>query len=561
MQKIAGYYAPLKSGKLPSMLLALSCCVYIAIGAMTMIFLSPRVLYADPWRFAKRLLSEPWPQNVLAENNGHREVIPNALRLVELKWLGGDQWLQSWVGLGFALLTVWLLIRIVETERLNVVAHWAASLVCVLIIFWLGNERVLAHGCEAVHAYLITTFLLSACWMLCGGNQLWRAALAALSGFSAALCFGAGVAVFIALFAVLTLRRSPWQQWSVIGGGFALTLLLMTGGSDPRAPGVQDVELFALLDNIVRWLVAPLIYTVLPLIDERIAMQLPISSVRSFAVATSNFYASVFGPALTSAWPHRLVGLTGLGSLVTITFVLWRRRTVSMAQVTAISIAWFALAVGGLVAIVRASYFVSFPEQLMATRYVPWSVLFWGGVLLWFFLHYGRLHPRRTALAGLALALCLAPSTVWMALLAQRMQHVAEQTATAAASGVIDSEADHGESVPSEIADALPVLRKEKTSIFAWAETRFLHGEAVKVAPVAVANVGVSPIRNMLGGEPSIRLAFDADTSASRLILMCEGVPLGMAVRVGQDNHWIGWGSRMVMPSCVKALKVRSAEA
>ncbi len=38
---------------------------YLAVGVLAMVALSPKVLYADPWRFANNLLSQPWPRNVL----------------------------------------------------------------------------------------------------------------------------------------------------------------------------------------------------------------------------------------------------------------------------------------------------------------------------------------------------------------------------------------------------------------------------------------------------------------------------------------------------------------
>ncbi|ACD60723.1 hypothetical protein PXO_05731 [Xanthomonas oryzae pv. oryzae PXO99A] len=64
---------------------------YLAVGVVALVALSSKVLYADPWRFAKNLLSQPWPRNVLAVDNGHREVLPNLLRLAELRWLDGNR--------------------------------------------------------------------------------------------------------------------------------------------------------------------------------------------------------------------------------------------------------------------------------------------------------------------------------------------------------------------------------------------------------------------------------------------------------------------------------------
>ncbi|WP_425520815.1 hypothetical protein [Xanthomonas oryzae] len=542
--------------KLPHSLLVGAKWFYLAVGVVAMVALSPKVLYADPWRFAKNLLSQPWPRNVLAVDNGHREVLPNLLRLAELRWLDGNQWLQIWAGVALALLSVWMLLRLVRTERLGALAYAAAGLVCTLSIFWLGNERALAHANESVHVYLITTFLVGGCCLLGYGGGWWRAALAALCGLAATFCFGAGIATFVALLVMVLLRRASWVQWCIVLTGFSVSLLLVLGFGDAHMQNARIIAPLSQLDSVLRWLSAPFIYAFLPLIDVDVAAKLPVESLRAIAVAISNGYTSSFGPVMISAWPHRVIGLLGVSGLIGITYSRWRQRAESAAELTAISIAWFALAVGAAIALARAVYFQSFPEQLLAARYLPWSVLFWSGLLLWSFVRYGNFHPRRVALAGLALTCCLLPSTLWMALLAQRMQTAANMTATAAAAGVIDVDAIHGETVLAEVADALPVLKAENTSIFAWPETRYLEGTQVATDPVVITEVAAMPVRNLLQDASAVRFDFKAETSATRLVLLCDETPLGMATRVG-GAQWGGWSARSVAPSCLRALKVR----
>ncbi|MCE4360980.1 hypothetical protein [Xanthomonas hortorum] len=545
--------------KLPEVLLVGAKWSYLSIGMLAMVTLSPKVLYADPWRFAKNLLGQPWPRNVLAVDNGHREVLPNLLRLAELRWFDGNQWLQIWVGIALALLTVWMLLRLVRTERLGSLAQAAAGLVCATSIFWLGNERALVHANESVHVYLITAFLVAGCWLLGHGSGWWRAVLAALCGFAATFCFGAGIATFVALLVMLLLRRASWAQWCIVLSGFSVSLLLVLGFGDAHTQGARIIAPLSQLDIVLRWLSAPFIYACLPLVDVNVAAKLPVESLRAVAVAISNAYTALFGPVMISAWPHRLIGGLGVGGLMGITYSLWRRRAESVAELTAISIAWFALAIGAAIALARAIYFQSFPEQLLAGRYLPWSVLFWSGLLLWSFVRYGHFHPRRVAVAGLVLACCLVPSTLWMALLAQRMQTAANMTATAAAAGVIDADAVYGETVLTEVADALPLLRAEDTSIFAWPETRYLDGTQVAADPVAIADVAATPVRNLLNDAPAIRFDFKAETSASRLVLMCDKTPLGVATRVGRGPQWVGWSARTAAPSCLRALQVRGS--
>ncbi len=95
-------------------------------------------------------------------------------------------------------------------------AYAAAGLVCTLSVFWLGNERALAHANESVHVYLITTFLVGGCCLLGRGGGWWRAVLAALCGLAATFCFGVGIATFVALLVMLLLRRASWLQWCIV---------------------------------------------------------------------------------------------------------------------------------------------------------------------------------------------------------------------------------------------------------------------------------------------------------------------------------------------------------
>ncbi|MDC6690188.1 hypothetical protein OEZ77_27040, partial [Leclercia adecarboxylata] len=124
----------------------LAVAAVVAVGVAAMLWLAPRVLYADPWRFTQKLLEMPWPSNVLVSDNGHREILPNLVRHAELSWLHGNQGLQIGPGLLLALATVWLLARIIKTDALAPPVRAAATLIGALSIFWLGSQRALTHG-------------------------------------------------------------------------------------------------------------------------------------------------------------------------------------------------------------------------------------------------------------------------------------------------------------------------------------------------------------------------------------------------------------------------------
>src|SRR5690606_16928677 len=80
--------------------------LYLLIGVAAMWWLAPRVPYADGWRFLGHFLQAPFPHDILAPDNGHHEVLPNAVRVLELHAFAAGQWLQVVVGIALALATV-----------------------------------------------------------------------------------------------------------------------------------------------------------------------------------------------------------------------------------------------------------------------------------------------------------------------------------------------------------------------------------------------------------------------------------------------------------------------
>ena len=218
--------------------------------------------------------------------------------------------------------------------------------------------------------------------------------------------------------------------------------------------------------------------------------------------------------------------------------------------------AWFGLAVGGLVALSRWTYFADYPTQLAAPRYVPWSWLFWSGLMLWTTVRVGLRRPGAVAWAALLLALVAVPSTAWMAYLGASMQRVANMTATAAAAGVVDPDQTHGESVPGEVLAALPSLRAQGASVFAWPEVRYLQGAPTTATGVAVpvSDVSLEAVRNILG-HPAWRIDFRAQSRAPRLVLQCGGRPVGLAMPLA--GGWVGWATGDLDASCLEALQLR----
>lgn len=536
-----------------TMLLWVAVVVVVLVGLGAMLLLAPRVLYADPWRFTQSLLTTPWPGNVLASDNGHREILPNLVRYAELCWLHGNQWLQIGVGAGLAITTFLMLGQTVKQGRLPSSIRAAAMLICAISIFWLGNQRALAHGNESVHAYLVTALLVIGVGQLLRGGAV-AAISAAICGVAATFSFGSGIAVFVSFAVILVVRRAPMRQWLPVVAGLLFAISVHLGLGETRMQSPLMLAPLVQFDLVMRWLASPFIYIAWPFLEPATAQQLPFAPLRSVAQASAGYYESIFGQVMTARWPHFLLGVSGLVALWVMTWRSWvRGANAANAELMALAMAWFGLAVGGLIALSRLSYFVDFPGQLAAPRYLPWSWMFWSGLMLWLVICAGVRRPVRSAVVTLLMCALLMPSTLWMGYLAKRTQALATLSATAIAAGVIDPDQLQGENVLSEIQAALPSIRTANVSMFAWPEARYLQKQQVHGRPVVIRDVRIVPVRNLLEGA-AWRIDFSSDATSGRLLLQCSGRPVGLAVQ--SAGKWVGWGTGSVDAECVGALRV-----
>lgn len=543
---------------LPAVTATLWCAALsvMVVGLAAMAWLAPRVLYADPWRFTQKLLEQPWPRNVLASDNGHREILPNLVRFAELAWLQGNQWLQIVVGMLLAVGSLWGLVRILRHDALSPPVRAAAVVVGTLSLFWLGNQRVLTHANETVHAYLITALLMGGVALLLRGDRL-GSVLAAVCGVAATFSFGSGVAVFVGFAAVLAVRRASVSHWLPLLAGAVLAVGVHLGMGNTGMQADLAIAPVRQLDLVLRWLASPFIYAAWPLLDPSIAQQLPVAPLRGAAHGVAGTWQSLFGPVMGARWPHLVMGAIGVATLLAMSWRSWQRGIAASAgESVALAMAWFGLAVGVLIALGRMSYFVDYPAQLSAPRYVLWSWLFWSGLALWSVVRIGPRRPRRVAAAVMLLALALVPSTAWMGKLGLGTQQVAHRTATAVAAGVLDPAQAHGENVLAELQSALPAVRAGHVSMFAWPETRYLEGQREGLARTAAAigSVELTPVKNLLDGQ-AWRIAFDADSTAPRLVLQCGNHPVGLALREGA--RWTGWATGPLDAACLGALELR----
>lgn len=511
------------------------------LPALVVMLRAPKVPYADQWRFQAHLLSTPFPQSVVNADNGHHELLPSLVRLAELHWLHGGQWLQ--IGTGIVLLLATLALGWRQLAALPASQRHAAWLALLLGLCWLGNQRALGHGNETVHAYSVTALLLAGLQVL--GQRLrpgaGAAGIAALCGLAAAFSFGSGIATFAAFFPMLWLTRARPAAWATLSLGLVLTLaaLQLTGDS----AGALAFAPLSWISSWLRWLAGPWIHAAWPALDPALAERLP-PALGALLAPVASAYEGRFGPVMLAWFPHIPIALAGLASLAWLLLKAWLapQTPPAPAQRLGIGIALFAAAIGALVAVVRDAYFQTYPDQLLAPRYLVWSSLFWAGLLLAAMARASS--PRRALSLVLAVAVVLLPSQLWTARLAGSMRQVAAHVAAAAAVGVVDRAAPRGENVPAEIATALPLQRQAQVEMFAWPQARWL-GRTPPSQPLAVRDLQVEAVDNLLETPARrVRFATGAAGGDARLLLVdADGVARGLAVPdpgAGTDR-WIGW--------------------
>lgn len=512
---------------------------FVGLGLVAMACLSPRVPYADPWRFVDRFLSEPFWSAALAADNGHREVLPNLLRLAELHWCDGNQLLQIGAGLLLALATVGLVVRIARS--LPAERRLAALLAMSACIFWLGNGRKLAHANESVHLFLVLLSLLVGLRALASAEPQRCAPglVAAAAALVATFSFGSGVACFPAFAMVLLLRRAPFRHWWPLGLAALVAVPSLLLGGDDALP--RHWSLLGCLDLLLRWLGAPFVWMLSPLLDPAHAARLPGEWLPAIAGAIAAPVQELCGPPLAARWPSLAFGGLGFALLLHRTWRQWRVGGPALEPL-ALGVAWFAIAVGGMVVGLRVEYFDTYPLQVTTQRYLPWSMLLWAGLLL---AHVARASSARRALwPVLAFALLLTPSSVWTTRYAWKLRETAELTALGATVGVLATDFSLEETVAEELRAAVPKLRAAGKVMFAWPETAWLGRQlpAERAEGAALTDVVVRPVENRLGAAGrAVTFRADAVATDRLLLLAADRTVLGLALRLPFEPGWSGW--------------------
>lgn len=546
----------------------------VLIGLLTILDSGWRDPYADQWRMYPFYLELPFPDSVLQLENGHRPILPGLVRVAELHWLGGSQILQLAVGALAALATVLLLAWIAVADRsLTPTRRWLAVAASAAALFWLGNGRFLLHGNESVHGYLLTFCATAALALVLRPGRTGRLPVpaptpavtrpgtetrlrrlrarviddeplplfaACLLAMAAAFCFGPGIASFGAVALVLVLDRR-YRALPMLGCVLALTLLLYFLLPDADGIGrVLHIEPLANLGLAAAWLASMWAHLLQALHDPEAARALP-----GWLAAATAPVARAYQANLGSLWlrhgPAMAIGLAAIGYIVVVTLISLRAGQIGLLRRCGLALSWFAIAVAGLVALSRLEYFQAHPDQVLAQRYLPWSSLFWLGVLLTALATPARSRLVRVApmIAVVVMIAGMLASTPAYRSWGQRVQDGLALQAAGIAVGSLAQDQPLWETRMDEVVQVRPMLERQRKAMFAWPEMELARAPA----PPQISErsnalmLTAELVDNRFGGQALALSAHATEPSsvqprARRLLVTdADGRALGLLVR------------------------------
>ncbi len=469
----------------------------------------------DQFRLYVDYLSRDFPDSVLQLENGHRPILPALLRVAEVHLFGANQRLQLLVGALLALLGAAVPARAAWHDRASAAAGAAGVLLAVLGVFWLGNARMLMHGNELVHTYLVVACAGLVAWGLHAGRERRPGAAMAVAGglaLAATFSFGPGMAVFAALFLLAAALRYPWRSAIAPALMFVAAVALYLAEL-PGDGGVRDSLALRPLDNLsvqLRWLAAPWFHAWLGYADPAVLGMVAGDDGIDHALGVS---ARALAAALGEGWVARAglgLGALGLAAWVALGLRAWRQgRAMSRLGAIAFGLASFGLGTAAIIALGRLEYFDQHPGQVLADRYLPWSCLFWLGLALGALDLRPRRAARLAAWSAPALALAamvvLQPSQVtragWSAAVHRAIQHAS----VAAQLGLWDAERmpRHDDASRDAVERTLALMRERGLSMFGE-PTYALHRQGWRAPPgdAAVPAGSLARVVRTLAPEP-----------------------------------------------------------
>ena len=429
----------------------------------------------DQFRLYTAYLGLDFPASAMQLENGHRPILPALVRIAEIQWFGANQRLQLVLGVALVMLTTLLIAATAWRGRSSAASGAAGVLLAVLALTWLGNARMLVHGNELVHAYLVTSCVVVSALVLHASRFAWSGTgmlLAGLLATAATFSFGPGIAGFVVVFVTASMLRLPPKTYVAPAALFLFSVLayLMAGG-------VGDSMALRPLDNLavlLRWLASPWFHAWLGFAEPSMLSWTPGDGAIPAALsAMARGLANLLGPD----W-MRLAGI-GIGSLGLLAYgaLMWRgwrsRLEPTRLGILAMSLATFGLGTGAIICLARLVYFDLHPMQVIADRYLPWTCLFWLGLVLGWSERpaTARRWARDAILPVLALvtAIALQPSHVTLAGWSATVHRNVQQSSVAAQLGIWDPQRfpDGADASRTDVERTLALMRQQRLSMFA----------------------------------------------------------------------------------------------
>jgi hypothetical protein len=463
------------AAQLPAAIAAAVAAAMVLHTAWNLVHFSWTTLYGDQWRIFSDYLRVPFPQSLLLVQNGHRPVFPGVLYHLDFFLLGASNRLLLTAAIACLLGLLFMVSRWVWVRR-DLDAATRVVLISLLWVsqVWLANFRVLAHGNGGLHAYPV--FLLLAVAVAALDRRAehgpgWRggawAGVAVAAAAVATFTYSFGVVLWpVLLFAALVLRL-PWGSLVALGAGAGASLLLyLRVLPQPDAFALGKPHLSHVLPDAMVWLAAPIYH------------------------AWWGFVPDVVPNPLVYASIGAVVGGTSLAILL---LAAWRRPALGRLELWCLAAIAFSLGCALLVAYGRSGYFVVYPEQRLAARYVPWPTLLWAHLLMLAGIALARLRRgRRAAQVALfslvaATMWLLRPSQVTYGVVLRLSDAAIREAGLALAVGVEDPA--RLQTLWPEVVQVIEVagyLEAEGSGVFGWEATRAL-GHRLAVAPGAGA--------------------------------------------------------------------------
>lgn len=432
----------------------------------------------DQFRLYVAYLGLEFPASALQLENGHRPILPALVRLTEVHWFDANQRLQLALGVALAVSTAMAIAVVAWQGRATAVSGAAGVLLSVLAVGWLGNARMLIHGNELLHVYLVTSCVVLALVIVHASRYRWPVLGMAVAGkvaMAATFSFGPGIACFVAVFMAAAMLRLPRHAYTVPVLLFvvsaAMYLLQLPGEG-----GIGDAMALRPLDNLatlLRWLASPWFHAWLAFAEPSMVSWTPGDGPVEAVLGGS---ARALAGALGSGWMTIAASAIGGLGLAGYAALMWRgwqgRLEPTRLGILAMGLATFGLATGAMICLARLAYFDVHPMQVMADRYLPWSSLFWLGLVLGLCERpaTARRWPGDVALPVLALGLVVAlyPSHVALAGWSAAVHRNVQQSSVAAQLGIWDAQRfpSDADAARTDVEKTLALMRERSLSMF-----------------------------------------------------------------------------------------------